>query len=216
MKERTQMVMTRGICGPILAILLSPFVSGLQSDQSLIFREDWKEIPAETPITQEHVANPALRLNRHGTSGDQIKKSHHPEISNDPFYVWSGQCEGTWGLTLSQNDGTRLNLSGGMVRWRSRQSGGHSLRVLIRLSDGRFFVSDQGDSGSDDWHVHQFVVDELTWKEVDLQSFRLSSGGAGDPDITEVQEIGFTDLEAGRGSDYCSRLDWIEVYGARD
>ena len=33
------------------------------------------------------------------------------------------------------------------------------------------------------------------------------------PDLSRVEEIGFTDLMAGGGSAACSRLDWIEVYG---
>ena len=32
----------------------------------LFFREDWKEIAAVTPVTQEHVANPALLLGLYG------------------------------------------------------------------------------------------------------------------------------------------------------
>jgi hypothetical protein len=34
-----------------------------------------------------------------------------------------------------------------------------------------------------------------------------------DLDLSRVDEIGFTDLMPGGGSDACSRLDWIEVYG---
>lgn len=32
----------------------------------LFFREDWKEIPAETPVTQKHVNNPELILGCYG------------------------------------------------------------------------------------------------------------------------------------------------------
>lgn len=204
--------MTGAIWGLILPVALSSFLAAWQFNRTLIFREDWKEISAETPVTQDHVANPQLRLHRYGTSADQIKKSHHPEIPNDPFYVWSGQCDGTWGVTLSLDDGQHINLSAGTIRWRTRQSGGHSLHVLIRLQDGRFFVSDQGDARSDDWHIHEFVIGELTWREVDLNSYRLSPE-KGFPDLNQVREIGFTDLRAGRGSGYSSRLDWIEVLG---
>jgi hypothetical protein len=33
------------------------------------------------------------------------------------------------------------------------------------------------------------------------------------PDLSNVEEIGFTDLMRGGGSEACSRLDWIEVDG---
>ena len=63
------------------------------ANDSLFFREDWKEIPFALPITPEHVANPDLRMEIHGPGKLGIKKSHHAEIENDPFYVWSGRCE---------------------------------------------------------------------------------------------------------------------------
>src|SRR3972149_540547 len=40
----------------------------------LLFREDWKESPAATPVTQEHVSNPDLILARHGPGEAQVKK----------------------------------------------------------------------------------------------------------------------------------------------
>ena len=33
------------------------------------------------------------------------------------------------------------------------------------------------------------------------------------PDLSRVDEIGFTDLMVGGQSEACSRLDWVEVYG---
>ena len=33
------------------------------------------------------------------------------------------------------------------------------------------------------------------------------------PDLTKVEEIGWTDLMKGGGSEACSRVDWIEVDG---
>jgi hypothetical protein len=73
----------------------------LLSESSLFFREDWKEIPFALPITSEHVSNPELRMETHGPGKLGIKKSHHAEIENDPFYIWSGKCELSWGLSLS-------------------------------------------------------------------------------------------------------------------
>ncbi|MBI5008171.1 MAG: hypothetical protein HZB98_00620, partial [Bacteroidia bacterium] len=37
---------------------------------ALFFREDWKEIPAATPVTQKHVANPDLLLGLYGPGCD--------------------------------------------------------------------------------------------------------------------------------------------------
>ena len=43
--------------------------------------------------------------------------------------------------------------------------------------------------------------------------FREDWKWAKDPDLSRVDEIGFTDLMHGGGSPACSRLDWIEVWG---
>ena len=74
------------------------------SQSKLVFREDWKEIPAATPVTQEHVANPNLILSLYGPAKDEIKKSNHPPIPNDPYYIWSGDCKGNWALSLRNRD----------------------------------------------------------------------------------------------------------------
>jgi len=67
---------------------------------SLFFREDWKEIPAATPVTQQHVFNSDLLLNLYGPGCDSIKKSHHETPIDDPYYIWSGLCLGNWAVTL--------------------------------------------------------------------------------------------------------------------
>jgi hypothetical protein len=41
----------------------------------------------------------------------------------------------------------------------------------------------------------------------------VAIGPATAPDLSNVEEIGFTDLMAGGQSKACSRLDWIEVHG---
>ena len=43
----------------------------------LFFREDWKETPAVTPVTQAEVNNPDLLLAVYGRGKDHVRKSHH-------------------------------------------------------------------------------------------------------------------------------------------
>ena len=65
------------------------------SQVALYFREDWQERLAEIPVRKQHVANPAIRVTLHRTGALQIKKSHHDEVPNDPWYIWSGNvCSG--------------------------------------------------------------------------------------------------------------------------
>jgi len=200
-------------CAWILAVEFSVETAAQPaSGAPLWFREDWKEIPAATPVTQEHVNTRDLVLHTYGQAKDSIKKSHHDQPANDPYYIWSGDCKGSWGLTLSKT-GTVVDFSkGGVIRWRSRQSGERFPRIMIRLADGSFYVSDQTDSNSTEWHVFSFILDQITWSAFDIDRF-VPLPGRKKPDLSRVAEVGFTDLEPGAGSNVSSRLDWIEVYG---
>ena len=183
-----------------------------QEQPALFFREDWKEIPAATPITQEHVANPQLLLGLYGPGKVAIRKSHHDHPVDDPYYVWSGECPGNWAVTL--RDRSRLvDLSGAAkIRWRSFQAGFRELRIVLKLSSGSWLVSDEADAASPTWREREFKIAELHWHTLDID--KVVEGAPVDrPDLTQVDEIGFTDLMAGGGSNACSRLDWIEVYG---
>ena len=177
----------------------------------LFFREDWKETPAEIPVNQNHVNNPNLILGVYGPGKDSIKKSHHDAPSDDPFYIWSGLCTGNWAVTLKHKDHL-VDLSGfAKIKWRSKQFGLRELHVLIKLADGTWLVSRQGDGDSADWRVREFNLQDLDWFTIDMES--ITEGKLfRNPDLSDVVEIGYTDLMPGGQSDACSRLDWIEVY----
>lgn len=178
----------------------------------LFFREDWKEIPAEIPLNQRHVDNPHLEVHLHGPGRDSLKKSNHEKPVDDPYYVWSGLCLDNWMVTLrhrSQN----VDLSGfAKIKWRTKQVGLRELRISLKLADGTWLVSDLFSGPSKDWNVSEFNLQDITWHLLD--PVRITEiGRAPNPDLTNVEEIGFTDLMAGGQSNACSRLDWIEVYG---
>ncbi|MCA9129905.1 MAG: alpha/beta hydrolase [Planctomycetales bacterium] len=182
------------------------------ADDMLFFREDWKETPAALPITSQHVANSALRMETHGPGRLGIKKSHHVEIENDPFYVWSGECRGSWALSLRKNGFLAdLSVANARVRWRSRQSGDHALHLLIKLPGERWFISEQSDSGQQ-WHEHTFVLRELTWRHFSIITAKAEEK-VETPDFDRVEQIGFSDQQPGRGTPSSSRVDWVEVYG---
>lgn len=202
----------------ILSILsmLSPMLvfaatAVAQDRPGLFFREDWQEIPAEIPVTQLHVANPDLLLTLYGSGKGNIKKSHHDEPADDPYYIWSGQCEGNWAVTL-RHKSALADLSGlSKIQWRTKQSGYRNLRVIVKLYDGAWLVADQCDGESRDWRVREFNVSDLRWRKLDINTV-TEGAWVDDPDLTKVDEIGFTDLMRGGGSAACSRLDWVEVW----
>lgn len=194
----------------ILLFLLPDCIA--QSRPSLFFREDWKEIPAATPVTQGHVSNKDLILNLYGLGADSIKKSHHPQPSDDPYYIWSGTCLNNWAVTL-KNSKSFADLSGlAKIMWRSKQSGLHNLHIILKLANGTWLVSDLSDGPSKDWRIQEFNLMDITWYLLDIRTVVVGPA-AKSPDLSKVDEIGFTDLMRGGQSDACSRLDWIEVYG---
>ena len=200
----------------VLVLLASAFaidVTG-QDRPDLLFREDWKEIPAEIPVNQNHVANENLKLYLYGPGIDSLKKSHHDHPADDPFYIWSGLCTANWALTLGHKK-YLINLTGlSKIRWRTKQFGFRHLHIIIRLADGTWFVSDLSDDASTDWRIREFNVGNIHWRKLNIET--VTEGPfMENPDLSAVDQIGFTDLMPGGKSDACSRLDWIEVYAFR-
>jgi len=177
----------------------------------LLFRENWKEIPAEIPLHQGHVSNPDLVVSLYGPGSDSIKKSNHEKPLDDPYYTWSGLCLGNWAVTLKLRSGTMDLSRFSKIRWRSKQSGFRELHVLVKLADGSWLVSQQGDGASADWRVKEFNLTDLDWFSIDMESI-IEGRPVLLPDLSDVAEIGYTDLMPGGQSNACSRLDWIEVY----
>ena len=178
----------------------------------LFLREDWKEIPAEIPLSQKHVSNPDLFVRLYGPGMDSLKKSHHDKPADDPYYVWSGLCPGNWMVTLKHKN-SNVDLTGfAKIRWRSKQVGLRQLRIALKLADGTWLISDLFDGPSKDWRIKEYNIQDIFWHKLEANRI-VEIGIAENPDLSEVEEIGFTDLMPGGRSAACSRLDWIEVYG---
>ncbi len=176
----------------------------------LYFREDFTTAPPATPITREHVANDQLMLHLYGPARDQVKKSHHEEKQDDPFYVWSGQCTGHWAVAFTRN-GAPANLSGKEACFRAcTENFDRTLYVAIETPDG-WMVSGRGFGPSKDWRIATLRVAGLNWDKLDIQSVQRGEP-VSHPRLDRVQQIGFTDLQDGNQSAQCSRLDWLEVW----
>jgi hypothetical protein len=197
----------------LFAIVVSNLVSAQENYRpDLFFREDWKEIPAEIPLNQKHVANADLTVHLYGAGQDSIKKSNHEKPVDDPFYIWSGLCLENWMVTLKHKT-QNVDLTGfAKIKWRSKQVGLRELRITLKLADGNWLVSNQSAGPSKDWRIWEFNVQDIVWHKLDASRV-AEIGVAKNPDLSNVEEIGFTDLMPGGKSQSCSRLDWIEVYG---
>lgn len=187
-------------------------VIGLQAQSKPLFREDWKEIAAALPVTQEHVNNANLELKLYGPARAEVKKSHHPEIPNDPFYIWSGECRSNWVLALRHHTSLVDMTGDAKVRIRTRQSGFRELHIVVKLGDGTWLVSGRSVGFTKDWTEEEFQMREIRWRKLDIERV-TETAWVENPDLSRVEEVGFTDMMSGGGTPASSRVDWIEVYG---
>ena len=204
------LILRQATGGLLLLLLLTP--APAQERPGLFFREDWKETPAARPATQQHVTNPSLLLSLHGPGREWVKKSHHDTPKDDPFYIWSGDCQGNWAVSLRHKD-SYVDLTGqAKIRWRAKQTGFRQLRIILKLADGNWLVSDQSDGPSQDWREREFNLADLRWHRLSIATI-IEGAWVERPDLSRVDEVGFTDLMTGGGTPASSRLDWVEVWG---
>ena len=178
----------------------------------LFFREDFKETAAATPITQDHLTNSNLMLALYGPGKSGMKKSHHDTPADDPFYIWDGTCEGNCAATLRDKN-SYANLTGlAKIRWRTKQSGFRRLHVIVKLEGGAWLVSELAEGVSSDWRESEISIQDLTWRKLDIRTM-VEAAPVERPDLSHVDEIGWSTLMTGGGTPASSRVDWIEVYG---
>jgi hypothetical protein len=198
---------------PFLLICLFTQCFGQNYRPGLFFREDWKETPAEIPISQKHVSNEALIFSSYGMGQDSLKKSHHDKPVDDPYYMWSGLCLDTWAITLKHKSSYADLSEYGKIKWRTKQGGFHQLRIIMKLANGLWLVSEASDGPSKDWRIREFNISDIRWWTLDIETMtEIKPVLSNEIDLSKVDEIGCSDLRRGGKSMACSRLDWIEVY----
>ena len=136
----------------------------------LFFREDWKEIAAAAPVTQDHIANPKLQVVLYGPGKDGVRKSHHDTPKDDPYYIWLGSCPANCAIGLRDKDAF-VDLTGlAKIRWRTKQTGFRNLRLTLKLADGTWLVSDYAEGPSVDWHESEFSIAGIRWRRMDIKT----------------------------------------------
>jgi hypothetical protein len=196
------------------AVVIAPAQSSEGSERArpqLLLREDFKETPAATPITQGHISSQNVLLALYGPGKAGLKKSHHDTPADDPYYVWDGTCEGNCAITLREK-ANYADLTGlARIRWRTKQSGFRRLHIVLKLAGGAWLVSDPVESASTDWRETECVMQDMRWRRLDIST--LVEGAAVEhPDLSRVDEIGWSTLMTGGGTPASSRVDWIAVY----
>lgn len=197
----------------------------------LFIREDWKHVPADTPehpVTQANISNPNVELkiygdNKQGISPDTgVWEIQRASPKDDPTFIYTGPCLNPCALALRDRNNF-VDLTGlAKIRWRTKQTGFHYLRPIIKLSDGTWLVGDYAEPPSTDWRETEFAFTDVRWHFLNIEKVvtTKTSDWAPPPDLSKVDEVGFTDLmpgaaaDRGHGTSGASRIDWIEIYGA--
>lgn len=187
---------------------------------SLFFRESWKNPPTQEPkVQQSDVQNQNLELKLYGPENRDIRIVIHASPKDDPSYIWSGSSPVNWALTLRDKD-NYVDLSGPVskIRWRTKQAGFNLLRPVLKLADGKYVVGDYTEGYTGDWRETEFAIASVRWRYFDpinAVTTRTEPNWVVNPDLSKVDEVGFTDLMrgSGGGAGGGSRVDWIEVYG---
>jgi hypothetical protein len=186
----------------------------------LFFRETWKDPEVqERKVVQGDLTNPVLELKLYGPPNIDVRIVKHASPKDDPSYIWSGSSREPWALTLRDRNNS-VDLSGAVakIRWRTKQAGFNLLRPVLKLADGRFLIGDYTEGYTGDWRETEFSLANVRWRSLDsvnIVTTRTEAGWVANPDLTNVDEVGFTDLVrgSGGGAGGGSRIDWIEVYG---
>ncbi len=190
----------------------------------LFFREDWKLASGlpniNTPQEPEHtlfqgdVANPNLEVHLYG---DKVGPVAVKQLNNnDLTYVMTLLCTSNCAITLSDKNND-VDLSGlATIRWRTKISGFHLLHPIVKLADGTWLVGDHATAYSTDWVESEIQLADVRWQPLNIENVVEGRGDkwVDNPNLSRVEEIGFTDLMRGAGHGAPgSRIDWIEVYG---
>jgi hypothetical protein len=207
---------------PMVATGLSAWAQGRGGEggakpPALFFREEWKQLPAggEHAVSPtEAVSNPALEMKVYGPSGKDIQLTGAAGNEANPIHLWTGLCEANCAVTLRDKN-NYADLTGlAKIRWLVKVSGFHQVHPILKLANGTWLVGDQADGSTVDWHPYEFSISEVRWLRLDIAKVLAKGVWVEKPDLSKVDEIGFTDLMpgSGHGPGGWSDVAWIEVY----
>jgi hypothetical protein len=177
--------------------------------------------PLSQPITQANLANQQLTLHIYGDA-NQIRKAMHPLDD----YTYTGETTTNWALTVSDKAALWDVTRGGKVRFKTQNTGYRFLHVVIKTADGRYFASEEGSGESSVWMEADYVLQDLHWRNLlmtdtpsnasnrrqpDPKRVPIIPTSRGTPNLTEVEEVGFSDLMEGGWIPATSRVAFFEL-----
>ena len=189
----------------------------------LLFHEAWTRAPLTQPMVQENLGNQNLTLHIYGNASE-IRKTMHP---NDD-YTYTGEATTNWAITVSDK-ANFWNLTGAArMRLKTQNSGYRFVHVVIKTADGKYFVSEEGSGESSSWIERDYVLSDLRWRNLlmtdtptnasnrrqpDPKRVPIIPTSKATPDLSKVDEVGFSDLMAGGWIPATARVASFSLYG---
>ena len=189
---------------------------------TLLFHEAWVR-PMAQPMGQASLANQFLTLHIYGNA-DEIRKTMHPTED----YTYTGETQSNWAITVSDKTNYWDLSREGRFRIKTRNSGYRFTHVVIKTADGKYYASEEGSGESTAWIETDYILSNLHWRNLMMTDTPTNGSNmrqpnpnrvpliptsVGTPDLTKVEEIGFSDLMAGGWIPATSRVMFFEVYG---
>jgi len=198
------------------------FSSAPADPATLLFHEAWTR-PMAQPMVQSSLGNAFLTLHIYGNAAE-IRKTMHPTED----YTYTGETQSNWAITVSDKT-TLWDLSrDGRMRIKTRNSGYRFTHVVIKTADGKFYASEEGSGESTAWIETDYILSDLHWRNLmmtdtptNASNQRAPNPGRvpiiptskGAPDLSKVEEVGFSDLVAGGWIPATSRVKAFELFG---
>ena len=198
-------------------------IPGANEPPKLIFHEGWTRAPLAQPITQENLANQNLTLHIYGDA-NQIRKAMHPLDD----YTYTGETTTNWALTVSDKtslwDVTAAARSASRPRTPATASCTSSSRPPTASTSRARRARASRACGSRPTYIFQ----DLHWRNLlmtdtpsnasnrrqpDPKRVPIIPTSKGTPDLTQIDEVGFSDLMEGGWIPATSRVAAFELYG---
>ena len=186
----------------------------------LFLEETWQQVPAggDQPISQAHVANPALELKLYGPENAELQVTGIPVGAEgydaNPIHTWSGLCGAGCTFALRHRDSFADLTGAARIMVQSKTSGFHKIHPFIKLADGSTYIGNYEIGQTSDFLFSEFRIQDVQWIVFNTDT-GVTRGILLDAiDLSKVDEIGFTDLQPGadHGAGGWSDVAIIRVY----
>jgi len=175
------------------------------------------------PMVQASLKNQSLQLHIYGKA-DEIRKTAHPTED----YTYTGETTTNWAITLSDPKHYWNLTADAKIRLKTRNSGFRITHAVIKTADGKYFVSEEGNPESTAWIERDYIFRDMTWRtllmtdtpsnasnrrEPDPKRVPIIPTTRATPDLSKVEEVGFSDLSEGGWIPSTSRVQAWEIWG---